>query len=88
MALVFFASAAFAEPHTPETLTPFVTGLHICGAISCGRDRNVYISEWSGERVGIYNKDGNLAGVLDGIGDPSGNVFDPEGNFSVSSAEA
>ena len=85
MALVFFASAAFAEPHTPETLTPFVTGLHICGAISCGRDRNVYISEWSGERVGIYNKDGNLAGVLDGIGDPSGNVFDPDGNFYVSS---
>lgn len=74
-----------ANPYTPEMLTPFVTGLGICGAISYDKAGNVYISEWSSKRVGIYDSDGKNIGVIDGIGDPSGNIFDPDGNFYVSS---
>ncbi len=84
-ALWALPATAWAMSYTPETLTPFITGLNICGAISYGGDGKVYISEWSSEHVGIYDKSGKFAGVIDGIGDPSGNVFDPDGSFYVSS---
>ena len=79
------AQSSRQERNTPKTLSPLVTGLHICGAISCGSDGNFYISEWSAERGGVYDAGGRLLRVIDGIGDPSGNVFDGEGNFYVSS---
>ena len=84
-ALFALPALACAAPYTPETLTPFVTGLRICGAISYAKNGNVYISEWSSERVGIYDRDGKLISAIEGIGDPSGNIFDPDGNFYVAS---
>ena len=79
------AASAGAGIPTPETLTPFVSALDICGALSYDGAGNLYISEWSARRVGIYNARGELADVINGIGDPSGNAFDSEGNFYVSS---
>ena len=84
-ALLLISAPAYAAPHTPDTLEPFITGLQICGAVSYDRAGNVYISEWSNRRVGIYNRSGESAGIIEGIGDPSGSVFDSEGNFYVSS---
>lgn len=79
---MLFPSLAFAQP-TPRDLTPFATGLRICGAISVDSDENVRISEWSSERVGIYDKSGKLVRKIEDLGDPSGNCFDDEGNFYV-----
>ena len=52
------SAVLFAQP-TPRDLTPFATGLRICGAVSVDTDENVRISEWSSERVGIYDKGGH-----------------------------
>ncbi|MCM1321928.1 MAG: hypothetical protein NC041_09190 [Bacteroides sp.] len=76
--------SAFAE-ETPKTLRPLIKDLHICGAISFDKSDHAYISEWSSERVGIYDKNGNLIRTIEEIGDPSGNTFDDDGNFYVSS---
>ena len=79
---VCMSALVFAQP-TPRDLLPFTTGLRICGAVSVDTDENVRISEWSSERVGIYDKGGRLVRTIDGVGDPSGNCFDDEGNFYV-----
>lgn len=76
------SSLAFAQV-SPRNLKPFTTGLHICGAISIDADENIRISEWSSERVGIYDKNGKLIRTIEDIGDPSGNCFDDEGNYYV-----
>lgn len=85
---ILIAASVITFPICAEsfnTIVPFTAGLQICGAISVGADGNVRISEWSAKRVGIYDKDGKIVGTIKGIGDPSGNVFDNEGNFYVSS---
>ncbi|MBQ8089933.1 MAG: hypothetical protein IJ233_04270, partial [Pyramidobacter sp.] len=83
--LALTAGRSCAAVPSPQTLAPFVTGLGICGTVSLDARGNTYISEWSSERVGIYSPEGKLIGAIEDIGDPSGNVFDPDGNFYVSS---
>lgn len=82
MIAICMTGFATAQPSSGD-LKPFTTGLHICGAISIDSDENVRISEWSSERVGIYDKSGKLLRTIDGVGDPSGNCFDEDGNFYV-----
>lgn len=81
--LASFSGLAFAVP-SPSTLQPLITGLGICGAISIDAQCHIWISEWANRRVGIYDQNGKQIGMLTGIGDPSGNVFDDKGNFYVS----
>ena len=84
LSLLFLLTAVigFSEVSPQE---PFISGLQVCGAISIDADGNIWISDWSGQRVGIYDSEGRLVRTIEGIGDPSGNVFDDKGNFYVSS---
>ena len=82
MLMALFVLAFYATPfahspqskNTPQTLKPFVTDLHICGAISVDSEQNIRISEWTSRRIGSYDKSGNLVRTVEDIGEPSGSI--------------